>query len=131
MPESFIRRTHQIFTAVKSTSHIVQVKSAIRYEDKEHLLEWLILTNLASDRSTADSSITQPTTRPRCGGRKKPAMNIRIQVVVDAGNGEPEKIEEIAQLELSSLRLARRLSRTTTTVTVMTGQLPRRSSNRP
>ena len=31
-------------------------------------------------------------------------MKIRIQVIIDAGNGIPEKIEEIARLERGSLR---------------------------
>jgi hypothetical protein len=31
-------------------------------------------------------------------------MKIRIQVVIDAGDGNPEKIEEIARLERGSLR---------------------------
>nr|WP_318224816.1 hypothetical protein [Paraburkholderia terrae]MDW3656526.1 hypothetical protein [Paraburkholderia terrae] len=31
-------------------------------------------------------------------------MKIRIQVVIDAENGEAEKIEDVARLERSSLR---------------------------
>jgi len=31
-------------------------------------------------------------------------MKIRIQVVIEAGDGNPEKIEEIARLERGSLR---------------------------
>ena len=31
-------------------------------------------------------------------------MKIRIQIVIEAGNGEPEKIEEIARLERGSLQ---------------------------
>ena len=31
-------------------------------------------------------------------------MKIRIQLVIEAGNGKPEKIEDIARLERGSLR---------------------------
>src|ERR1035437_6557711 len=59
---------------------------------------------LTGARSTADSSSTRPTMRPGCGNRKEPAMKVRIQLVIEAENGEPEKVEEIVRLERGSLR---------------------------
>ena len=43
-------------------------------------------------------------TRIGCGSKGEVAMKIRIQVVIEAENGKPEKIEEIGLLERSSLR---------------------------
>src|SRR5258708_22832402 len=41
---------------------------------------------------------------PGCGNRQEPAMKMRIQVVVEAENGESEKVEEIARLERGARR---------------------------
>src|SRR5260370_42616340 len=54
-------------------------------------------------RSIAGSSSTRPEMRPGCGNRQEPAMKVRIQVVIEAENGAPEKGEEIARLERGAL----------------------------
>src|ERR1700757_2612724 len=55
--------------------------------------------NLTVARSTAGSGSMRPMMRPGDGHRQELAMKVRIQVVIESENGEPEKVEEIARLE--------------------------------
>lgn len=72
--------------------------------DIEELRDWLTLDDF--DRRGINRRLKQYAIHDEagCGNRQELAMKVRIQVVIEAENGEPEKVEEIARLERGALR---------------------------